>query len=614
MSRSYVDISSTGLVLRKCLNLLSQKDRRKVAFIFFLQIATIMFDIAGVLILGVVLSVATATIRGTYESKSLSFFDQIPYLNSSPQITAAILAVIAASFLIMKSFLTMYFTFRNARFFAIREANLAVDFYQKIFSRPYDEISNFSTAQYQFAANNSIHAILGGLIGQTISLASELVLQLAMFITLLVVSPSLTLITSFVFLGLFLLLNRVQGRKARQWGSEISVATVDATSAISNGIASYREVIISNRLEFLKKSFSHSRNHSAKLNVKRSLLSNISKNIFESAVVLLGMVVAGFSFWQLPAEKAASLVGLFLIAAMRIAPSLLRLQQGLVEIKGSIGSSQLYFEIADTFHNDRLVHTESNIKVEPNNSTNYAVVLKRVSFQYYSSKKTIIDDLSLNLVEGSHNAIVGPSGSGKTTLVDLILGVLRPQHGEVRIFGRTPEYWHKQRESGIAYVPQNVHIFDGSLIENVTFFQERNEVNKPRVLEVLNSVGLDDWTSDGYEGLELQLGDRGSKISGGQKQRIGLARALYQNPKLLILDEATSSLDAEIEFEVTKTIRKLPKSVTTITIAHRLSTVVESDNVIYMDAGKSRCVGSFDYVRDEVPNFDRQANLMGLKR
>ena len=151
-------------------------------------------------------------------------------------------------------------------------------------------------------------------------------------------------------------------------------------------------------------------------------------------------------------------------------------------------------------------------------------------------------------------------------------------------------------------------------MDNITFFEPEESIDKRRIIEVLNSVGLSEWAKDNSEGLLLQLGEGGSRISGGQRQRIALARALYKKPRLLVLDEATSSLDAENEFEITATIRKLPKSVTTITIAHRLSTVLDSDNVVYMSSGQVICTGSFDFVRNSVPNFDRQANLMGLKK
>lgn len=605
---------STAAMLHKSILLLPRRDRTRLAFVFFLQILTIFFDIAGVLILGTVVTIATSAIRGVDVSESVKFLDSFPVLKNSPQYAAAVLALLAATFLLLRSLLTLYFTYRNARFFAIREANLAVNFFESIFNRPLDVITRFSTTQYQFAANNSIHAILGGIIGQSISLVTELTLQIAMFTTLFIVSPSLTALVSFVFICLFLMLNKIQGKKARKWGHEISQATIEATSSISDGLASYREIIVSNKLNHLRNSFQSSRLRSAELNVKRSLLSNLSKYIFESTVILIGLIISGFAFSRLAAEQAASLVGLFLIAAMRIAPSLLRLQQGIIEIKGAMGASRMYFDISESITKNSIVNKQLSATQESSFGDHDGVVLREVFFKYNSNNKILMKNLSLNLANGKHHAIVGPSGAGKTTLVDLILGVLEQQSGEIKVFGQSPKYWHNQKNSGIAYVPQNVHIFDGSLLDNITFFEPEKYIDKRRIIEVLNSVGLSEWAKDNSEGLLLQLGERGSRISGGQRQRIALARALYKKPRLLVLDEATSSLDAENEFEITATIRKLPKSVTTITIAHRLSTVLDSDNVVYMSSGQVICTGSFDFVRNSVPNFDRQANLMGLKK
>ena len=154
----------------------------------------------------------------------------------------------------------------------------------------------------------------------------------------------------------------------------------------------------------------------------------------------------------------------------------------------------------------------------------------------------------------------------------------------------------------------------GSILENIGFGLSPEDLDIEKCWTVLDRVHLKSWVSSLDNGIQTQVGERGSKLSGGQRQRIGIARALYQNPALLVLDEATSALDAESEYEISQTINSMKNQVTTIIIAHRLSTVKNCDSVVYLEGGKVMAQGTFDQLRDLIPNFDRQANLMGINR
>jgi ABC-type multidrug transport system fused ATPase/permease subunit len=210
-------------------------------------------------------------------------------------------------------------------------------------------------------------------------------------------------------------------------------------------------------------------------------------------------------------------------------------------------------------------------------------------------------------------AIVGPTGSGKSTLIDLMLGVLSPTSGNIRIFGISPE---KVPESHIrvGYVPQRVYLTDGSIIENICFGESPDEWDESKVWTVLDKVLLKDFVHNLPQGLRTGVGESGSKLSGGQRQRIGIARALYLNPDLLVLDEATSALDAISESEITKTLERVEGELTTVVIAHRLSTVLNADKIVYLHKGQIQGIGTFDELRISIPDFDRQAELMGIRK
>jgi ATP-binding cassette subfamily C protein len=196
--------------------------------------------------------------------------------------------------------------------------------------------------------------------------------------------------------------------------------------------------------------------------------------------------------------------------------------------------------------------------------------------------------------------------------VDLILGVISPQQGELSIFGLEPKKIQSLEPGKIAYVPQSVYLTSGSILENVGLGIDRANIDPGRVLSALEKVHLDLWVNSLSQGIHSTVGERGSRLSGGQKQRLGIARALYQDPLLLVLDEATSSLDAESEHEISASIESLKRKITTIIIAHRLSTVIKCDQVAYLNDGELVSQGTFTELRKAVPDFDRQANLMGI--
>ena len=209
-------------------------------------------------------------------------------------------------------------------------------------------------------------------------------------------------------------------------------------------------------------------------------------------------------------------------------------------------------------------------------------------------------------------AVVGPSGAGKSTLADAILGVVQPSTGSVRIGGLSPGQFVRRYPGLVAYVPQSVALVSGSVRDNVALGLTQDEIDDDRVWAALKRAHLADYLAGAREGLDTEVGERGVQLSGGERQRLGIARALYTDPRLLVMDEATSALDAETENLVTQTIEELASDVTTITIAHRLATVRRADTVIYLDRGRLLAQGTFDEVRTAVPRFDHQANLAGV--
>jgi ABC-type multidrug transport system fused ATPase/permease subunit len=216
------------------------------------------------------------------------------------------------------------------------------------------------------------------------------------------------------------------------------------------------------------------------------------------------------------------------------------------------------------------------------------------------------------IAAGEFVAVVGPSGAGKTTLVDMILGIKKSEIGNVKIGGQDVSETLDKWPGAISYVPQSVSVFNGSIRENISIGYSADEVADTLIIDSLKFASLYDFILSLDDGINTKIGENGANLSGGQKQRLGIARAMISKPKLLILDEATSALDGQIELDISESLNDLKKEMTLIVVAHRLSTVRKADKVVYLENGKIVCSGTFEEVRKNVPNFEKQATLMGL--
>ena len=597
-------------LIRSCLHLLDRRDRVLLIASGILQMSLVFLDLLGVLLLGSIVAIATSAVQGRPLPGIINQSIEVLNLqNMTPQALATVFGVVATISLLSKSFLSYYLNLRNSRFLASREAKISARMAQLILTQPITTLQKFGTPEYQHSLTIGVNSATVGILAGTIAIVSEIFLQVVMATTLLVFSPTLLLIFVLYFGAIFLLLNWMLGEKANKWSARVTSFSIAGTRAIADSLGSYREIVVSGKRDHFISIFRKSREEALEFSVKSSMLGQFSKYVFENSVILGGVVFAGYAFFTKTALEAASLLAIFIAAASRIAPSILKIQLGTLLLKGARGATSKFFEILH-----HLEQQSEQITSSINNDLDSSVIrFREVSFRYPSSDKNALSEFSSEFKTGEFTAIVGPTGSGKSTLIDLMLGVLRPTRGSISVFGLDPEQVPGS-SIRVGYVPQRVYLSEGSLIENICFGESSTQWDKDRVWDVLDTVLLRQWAAELPEGLTTLIGEGGAKLSGGQRQRLGIARALYANPNLLVLDEATSALDAISEYEITEAFERLDKGLTKVVIAHRLSTVLKADKIVYLKGGKIQGMGTFNELRELIPDFDRQAELMGISK
>ena len=500
-------------------------------------------------------------------------------------------------------------------FLGTQQSAVSVALLNRYTREPYLDHRKRGAASIYNAVNDLTTQAYGAYVGGVLSFIGELLSILMLMVMLLVIMPVPALL-AMVYFGLTsFVLQSVLKRKNREQGVIALNATRGAWSAMVESVDSFREIRLYDAADRYMYRYQEKRQESVGASMRSAFLLDFPKYTLEIIFILGIAGLLAFMSATQGADSTGYLV-LFAGACIRILPNYTRMVSSLGNIRaGEYASDELVKEIEQLSPEARMFilaskpivpegHEYINKTIEPIN-----IQVDNLSFQYPDGDKPVLNNITLDIPMGSSIAFVGGSGSGKTTLIDLILGLIAPTHGQVLENGEPIQKdlrsWHQR----IGYVPQDVFIADCTVIEAVAFGLEPHEIDVERVNYCLEVAALTEVVESLENGLDTKLGYNATRLSGGQKQRLGIARALYRNPSVLILDEATSALDNETEHKITKTIERISKDITVIIVAHRLSTVRNVDQLVYLSQGRIANKGTFKEVQAANQEF---ANLVRL--
>jgi len=600
-------------ILFRSLRVLPRTDQPKIIAVVLLQVGLGFLDLLGVAAIGVLGALAVTGVQSQLPGNRVSsVLEFLSLSNLGFQTQVAILGLSAAGILVIRTILSIIFTRKIFFFLSRRGAAISSNLVSRLLSQSLIQIQSRSTQDTLYSLTAGVTSITLGVLGTAITLVSDGSLLIIMVIGLFIVDQTIA-ITSILFFGLLgFILYQNMNVKAHKLGYLNSKLSIASNEKIIEVLDSYRESVVRNRREYYSREIGKLRLNLADVLAEMQFMPNVSKYVIESGIVIGAVVIAGAQFALQDARHAVATLSVFLASGTRIAPAIMRLQQNLIQIKSSIGAAMPTLKLIESLENvvvSRIVDDTLDVS---HSGFSADVHLKSVFLTYPNKEVNALSNACLDVLAGKSLAIVGPSGAGKTSLVDVLLGVLPADSGDVSIAGMHPLETIAKWPGSISYVPQDVTISNGTFRENVGLGYPLEVATDKLVWSALEVAQLTDFVRNLPQGLDTPVGERGTKISGGQRQRLGIARAMFTQPKLLVLDEATSSLDGQTEADISDAIQGLKGSVTVVMIAHRLSTVRNADQVIYMEKGKILARGTFEEVRSAVPDFDNQAKLMGL--
>lgn len=520
------------------------------------------------------------------------------------------LLIVVSALILLKSSLSLLQQWFATRRFTEFELVLGMRLFDAYIGAPWvDRLARTSSTLVRMA-DIGVAALVGGLIMPLISLPAMFVSTFVILVTLFIVQP-LTAIISVVYLGgIALLIAVVLSRRTLEAGRVNQRYSYKVASLMTDMVGALKEITLRNKFDEVAEEVRRNRKHSTRARANIQFLGAVPKFVMDGALIGGFLIVGAISYLvDRSLAEAIGAVVMFAVTSMRLIPTLIGYQSTINTLNSN--TAQVQAIIRDLRASDRYREETEHLGKELLSGDPKELVLENVTFTYPNRDEPAVSDVSMRIEAGTRIGIVGESGSGKSTLVDIILGLLVPQEGSIRVDGQDITDVMADWRGRVGYVPQDVALFDGTIAQNVALTW-RDDIDMDKVIECLKLAQMWKPVQARPGGLNAQVGERGIALSGGQRQRLGIARALYSDPYILIMDEATSALDTKTESKITEALSHLHGKVTVVSIAHRLSTVKDADKLFYMEASFVMAQGTFEEVTRDVPNFREQAALAGL--
>jgi ABC-type multidrug transport system fused ATPase/permease subunit len=561
--------------ISKFLYLLSSRQKQSLVTVFFLLLLGTVLEMIGIAILVPLLSIFS----GNNKFDNLKYFLNLNNLTSEKLVLYFVAIIVL--FYLFKFLFLVFLSWKQSDFITNLSYKLTSDLFRGYLNQPYlFHIQNNSSILLR-----NLQAELGQFTTYTQSavlLILELMTIFGIGSVLVYNQPMAAFIAAFFLLIVVYFFNKYTKNKIVLWGKVRQEQAEKINKNFFQGLGGIKEVKFFRKENHFYKLAEQILKTNSEISTKYLTIGQIPRYFLEFMALLgIFIIIVVMQLKGMTSNTIFPILGLYLAASFRIIPSINRVLNSLQTMKYLNPVIDVLFK---EFHliNSNKVSSQALDKITYNNQ----IELKNICFKYPNSDTKVIKNLSIKIDKGATIGIIGKSGSGKSTLIDILLGLHKQTSGEILVDGINIDTNIGSWQQNIGYVPQNVYLIDDTINANVAFGIEPELINEDFVDKALKSAQLSELISTIPGGKNSIVGERGIKLSGGQKQRIGIARALYSNPDILVLDEATSSLDNENESNFMKTILNYKNSKTIIIVAHRISTLRSCDIIYEISKGQ----------------------------
>jgi len=600
-------------VLKAGLRLLNPRERAYLGVVVVIQIFIGLIDLVALALVAALGSLGATYVSGFALPQSIrNVIETLGLGGVGTQQLLVIIALATGFLFVFRSAATLILTRRIALFLANRQTRISVELAKKISTTSYAWLKRRDLNEVIYATTDGVGSLFQGVVANAMIIIGELFFLILILSGLIVVDPFTALITLIFFSLLGLGSYRAVRTYTSRLGQQNAISSIKGRNQMASMLLAYKEIFAFQRQSSFLDEFIVTREKTTHSLALGGWVQQIPKASAEVGLVIGGAGLIGLQAWQSDAASGLSTLLVFLAAASRLTPSLLRVQGSMLGLRSNSGGAEVTLRvISDVERADQEVHVEKKSRRREDFKP-LGVDVSNLSFRYPDGNDQVVTDISLRIEPGSFVALAGSSGSGKTTLADILIGIYAGGTGSVRFNGIPNREWVKANPGGIGYVPQSPYILGGDFMTNIALGIPEDDVDLNRIDEVIAKAQLTDLVRSMPDGLHTDLSNFGSRLSGGEKQRLALARALYTNPSLLIIDEGTSALDGRTEFEVTRAILGFRNTLTIIVIAHRLASIKEADQIFLLDKGRLIATGDFKTLRESSKEFQEQVSYMNL--
>ena len=592
----------------KLRRLFSRGEKFRIIILFAMMMVAALLEVVGIGMIPLFVSIV-ANPQRIFEHATLGPVISYFGIESAREllIYGGLLLVIVIA---VKNIYLIFYRYLEARFIYNRRYIFSHRLMTAYMQAPYTFYLGRNSSELLRNTTGEVNLLINHVLVPLMHISKEAIMSVSVLIFLVALEPFISLFVILVMGGLAGIFLFITQSRVKHLGVAAQRYRRDMIKAARQGFGGIKDVRVLNRESHLVEVFREMAYASSRLQRTKKVISMVPRPVIETIAVAGIMAIALFMHYQgRPVADILPVVALFGVAVIRVMPAIQTITQKLTDLRYNLPSvNPIYDDITALKAHQQEFRTDRRRKAKT--TLTDKITIRDLHYQYPNSEEQALNGLSLEIGKGQAVAFVGPSGAGKTTIVDVLLGLLEPQKGEILVDGKNIFDSISAWQRNIGYIPQFIYLADDTMRRNIAFGLPDNKIDDECLRRAVEQAQLQELVDRLPNGLDTVIGERGARLSGGQRQRIGIARALYHNPQVLVMDEATSALDNITEQHIINAIETLRGERTIIMIAHRLTTVMNCDVLYMMDQGRIVDAGTYGELLARNAGFREMAKTM----